>query len=92
VHLQRPIDEPFARSINHSSSRKNLHEQQPANDSFDGFKLFNGQNSSALQGINQRIGQLEQRVDMIYLETMGLSHVAINEFRRVTWEKKRGTL
>ena len=29
---------------------------------------------------------------MIYLETMGLSHVAMNEFRRVTWEKKRGIL
>jgi hypothetical protein len=92
VQLQRPSESSFARSINHSSSRNNLHEQQPVNDSFDGFKLFNGQNNTVIQGINQRIGQLEQKVDRIYLETMGLSHVIMKEFRRATVEKMRGIL
>jgi hypothetical protein len=78
VQLQRPIDSSFAHSINHSSSRKDLHDQMlQVNESFEGLKLPNWQNSSAIQGINQRIGLLEQRVDRIYLETMGLSQVFV---------------
>lgn len=91
VQLQRPMDPSFAHSLTHSVSRKNLHEQQPGNESFEGFKAPNWQNASALQGINQRIGQLEQRVDRIYLEAMGLSQVLLEGFRRATSERKQGT-